>query len=261
MRSVSNPNYVKFSKAEMVVAFTRDRGELRTNDHGEFFFRELVDGRFTCVNPDLERRLIDLGYTAHQRVGIAKETHNRNTIWKVRLIDAPRAITSGHTKPASSAAADGSEPSKNIPSAAGQATSQNATQPHEAITARAPIPESKYAAAPQAWPEVQVAPAAAPAQPKPAARATESRHIEQPLASGVAHVTNLLRACLWASIDAARDAQIYATQNGFPLTFSADQVQDLASTLYIQEAKQSNIRLMNNRDEQRRAGGGDAWRH
>jgi hypothetical protein len=67
MRSVSNPNYVKFAKAEMVVAFTRDRGELRTNDHGEFFFRELVDGRFTCVNPDLERRLVDLGYTAHRQ--------------------------------------------------------------------------------------------------------------------------------------------------------------------------------------------------
>jgi hypothetical protein len=259
MRSVSNPNYVKFAKAEMVVAFARDRGELRTNDHGEFFFREMVDGRFTCANPDLERRLVDLGYTAHQRVGIAKETHNRNTIWKVRLIDAPRAITSGHTKPARSLAADGNEPSKNTPSAAGQATSQNATQPRDANTAgaantHAPIPDSKYAAAPPAWPEVQLA-------PKPAARAIESHQVDQPMAPGIAHVSNVLRGCLCAAIDAAREAQTYATEHGFPLTFSADQVQDLASTLYIQESKQANIRLINNRDEQRRAGGGDAWRH
>jgi hypothetical protein len=223
MRSVSNPNYVKFSKAEMVVAFARDRGELRTNDHGEFFFRDLADGRFTCAAPDLERRLVDLGYIAHQRVGITRETHNRNTIWRVRLIDAPQSIESA--RPAAAAAT-------------------SATRP-------APIPESKYAAPPAAWPEVET-----PAPAKPVARAAENRPSEAPAAAGVAHVSNILKACLYASIDAARDAQLYATQNGFPLTFSADQVQDLASTLYIQEAKQANIRLMNNRDELRRAGAG-----
>jgi hypothetical protein len=227
MRKRSNPNYVEFSKVETVVQFARDRGELRTNDHGEFFFRELMDGRFTCASPDLERRLADLGYTANQRVGITRETHNRAVIWKVRLIDAPQSINTA--RPAAAA----------VPSATSRA-----------IAAR-PIPDSKYAAPPVAWPEIET-----PAPAKPVARATENRPPEAPPAAAVAHVSNILKACLYASIDAAREAQVYATQNGFPLTFSADQVQDLASTLYIQEAKQANIRLMNNRDELRRAGGG-----
>jgi hypothetical protein len=228
MRTRKNPNYLEFSKAETVVAFARDRGELRTNDFGEFFFRETIDGRFTCASPELERRLVDAGYTAHQRVAITRETHNRAVIWKVRLIDGVRPIDAGRD-------VDAAAPS--VPPA-----------PHAIAPRPAPIPESKYASPPAVRPELE-----APAATKPAGRATENRATDSTTAVGVAHVSNILRACLCAAIDAARDAQIYATQNGFPLTFSADQVQDLASTLYIQEAKQANIRLMNRNDDLRRA--------
>ena len=61
MRKLSNPNYVSFGPKETIVTFASDRGGLRRNDSGEFFFREMMDGRFTCASPDLERQLIDAG--------------------------------------------------------------------------------------------------------------------------------------------------------------------------------------------------------
>jgi len=90
-RHSKNPNYVSFSCAETVVVFSRDRGELRTNDMGEFFLREMTDGRFTCASPDLERQLIDTGVRAGVPVGITRTTYNRRVTWKVRRIGQPVA--------------------------------------------------------------------------------------------------------------------------------------------------------------------------
>lgn len=84
MRKASNPNYVKFTSSETVVTFLADRGQLRHNDSGDFFYREFADGRFTCIGEDLERKLINLGYRAGQPVGITRATYNRAVIWKVR---------------------------------------------------------------------------------------------------------------------------------------------------------------------------------
>jgi hypothetical protein len=104
MRRASNPNYVKFGPAEMVVTFATDRGQLRTNDAGEFFYREFTDGRFCCASPDLERQLIDAGVRAGQQVGITRTTYNRAAIWTVRPIgrvtQMPReASTTSKPKP------------------------------------------------------------------------------------------------------------------------------------------------------------------
>jgi hypothetical protein len=246
MSGTSNPNYVKFGPTEILARFATDRGEIKANGNGEYFFRTFADGRrFACLNPDLERRLIDLGYRAGELVGITRQTRNRAAIWVVRLVDESSADASGTA----------------VRPAAGPVAAPPAARPapaaRGAATRPAPIPDAKYAAPAAGWSELDP-----PAAPKPATRAIENRPAEAPQAAGVAHVSGILRACLCAAIEAARDAQVYANQNGFPLTFSADQVQDLASTLYIQESKQANIRLMNTRDEQRRtaAGGGDAWR-
>src|ERR1700735_3854707 len=67
MRRASNPKYVTFGPTETVVTFATDRGQLRTNDAGEFFFRQMTDGRFTCASPDLERQLITAGVRAGQQ--------------------------------------------------------------------------------------------------------------------------------------------------------------------------------------------------
>jgi hypothetical protein len=96
MRARSNPNYVKFGPVEMVVTFATDRGQLRTNDAGEFFYREFSDGRFCCASPDLERQLIDTGVHAGQQVGITRKTYNRCVIWTVRpigpVVEMPRDV-------------------------------------------------------------------------------------------------------------------------------------------------------------------------
>jgi hypothetical protein len=103
MRRASNPNYVKFGPAETVVMLAKDRGELRTNDSGEFFFRELMDGRFTCASPDLERQLINSGVRAGQQVGITRATYNRAAVWTVRPIgriaQMPPAVHASTSKP------------------------------------------------------------------------------------------------------------------------------------------------------------------
>lgn len=242
MSGTSNPNYVKFGPTEILARFATDRGELKTNGNGDYFFRGFADGRrFACLNVDLERRLVDLGYRAGDLVGITRQTRNRAAIWVVRLVEESAADASGT---AVRAAGPIAAPEPANPSRPPAPTRAIATRP-------VPIPETKYAPPAPSWAELD-----APAAPKPVARAIESRPAEAPLAGGIKHVSGLLLACLCAAIEAARDAQVYANNNGFPLTFSADQVQDLASTVYIQESKQANIRLMNSRDEQRRTASG-----
>ena len=86
MRRASNPKYVTFGPTETVVTFATDRGQIRTNDAGEFFFREMTDGRFTCASPDLERQLMDAGVRAGQPIGITRTLYNRCVTWKVRSI-------------------------------------------------------------------------------------------------------------------------------------------------------------------------------
>lgn len=244
MRKATNPNYIKFGKYELILQFTKDLGELRTNTYGEFFFRETMDGRFCCAAPELERRLIDAGYTANQRVGITKATHNRIGIWKVRLIDPPVVMNAPRISetPAPSPA--------------------TAPRPRQPVARTAPIPESKYASAPPApaWPEVEspIREALdAPAPTKPAARAAEVH------AAPINHtgVSACLKACLCAAIDAVRDAHAYAAAAGFPIKFQEPEIQAMAVSLYIQNCKEANMNRIDRDRGLRANGGGDAWRH
>ena len=246
MRKASNPNYIKFGKDELILQFTHDRGELRTNDYGEYFLRETMDGRFTCASPDLERRLVDLGYTANQRVGITQERHNRAVIWRVRLIDPPVVMTPRPVE---------TRPVEATPAAA------PAARAVAAAPRVAPIPENKYAstAPPAAWPEVEPA-----ATPKPAARAAEV-HSTMPAPTVAAALDRLcddMEQCLLKAVDMMCRSQKRAVEQGCAINFLGSDVQDLASTIYIQLGKQANINLMNRNDDLRRANGGsDAWRH
>jgi hypothetical protein len=103
MRKISNPNYVAFGPIETVVTFATDRGQLRTNDTGDFFFREFTNAKFTCASPDLERQLIDAGVRAGVPVGITRVSFNRAVIWKVRIVTPVTEMTvpaasNGHSK-------------------------------------------------------------------------------------------------------------------------------------------------------------------
>ena len=54
---------------------------------------------------------------------------------------------------------------------------------------------------------------------------------------------------------------MYAAQYGMLFTFGAAEIQDIGSTLAIQEGKQANIAAMNRNREMRANGGADPWRH
>jgi hypothetical protein len=51
MRPVRNPNYVTFGAKESIVTFASARGELRTNDSGEFFLRSMAGGPLHLCQP------------------------------------------------------------------------------------------------------------------------------------------------------------------------------------------------------------------
>ena len=69
----------------------------------------------------------------------------------------------------------------------------------------------------------------------------------QPLGSLAAAYRNFLRE----AVDLAIFATEYAKSKGFPLAFSAGEVQDLATSLYIQYGKEGNIRKMHDYQEMR----------
>lgn len=69
----------------------------------------------------------------------------------------------------------------------------------------------------------------------------------QPLGSLAAAYRNFLRE----AVDLAIFATEYAKSKGFPLVFSAGEVQDLATSLYIQYGKEGNIRKMHDYQEMR----------
>jgi hypothetical protein len=59
-----NPLHVEFSNRETIVAFSHERGVLKSNSFGDYFFRSTTDNRFACCSPELESKLIDLGVRA-----------------------------------------------------------------------------------------------------------------------------------------------------------------------------------------------------
>jgi len=47
-----NPSQVEFSnRSKTIVAFSHNRGILKTNGFGDYFFRGTDDNRFACCSP------------------------------------------------------------------------------------------------------------------------------------------------------------------------------------------------------------------
>jgi hypothetical protein len=197
MRRASNPKYVTFGPTETFVTFATDRGQLRTNDAGESFFRDMADGRFTCASPDLERQLIDAGVRAGIPVGITRATFNRTVSWKIRIVAAvsemPRAV-----------------PATNI----GQARANG-------------FPERLYAK-----PEPPV-PAFPECEPPANGTVAPEKKIEQTQADS----PTLIMRCMVAAVDAAAKATAHGQKIGFPVAFGPGEIERIAVTLYINSAQ------------------------
>jgi hypothetical protein len=193
MRRINSPNYVKFGPTETVVTFAKDRGELRRNDTGEFFFRELSDGKFTCAAPDLERQLINAGVRAGVPIGITRTMYNRCVTWKVRAIGQVAEIA---------------------PAVRPSTTSKPKAKPNG-------FPERLYST-PE--PPAHVFP-----ECEPVAAKTEQPKIEQPKPEG----PNLITRCMRAAVEAAADATAHGKAIGYDVAFGAPEIEALAVTLYI----------------------------
>jgi hypothetical protein len=225
-RRNGSPNYVEFPfDREVTVTLAEDRGRLSQNDYGEYFLRKFDDGRFTCANPDLERRILDSGARRGSAVSITKEKYGRSAVWVVKLMGS-------NMKP---------DPVKVQPIKANGHTNGHSSNAWDDLP-HSPIPESKYTPAPaDAQLEEKLRESIA------AVEAEKTAPLVQPN-----QTSSLLTTCAIAAIEAAQAAEAYAVAHGFPLKFREDQIQAWASTLYIQSAKQSNINLMH-RNETLRA--------
>lgn len=220
MRKASNPNYVKFTEAETVVTFAGDRGQLRRNDTGEFFYREMADGRFTCIGEDLERKLIDAGIRAGQQVGITRSTYNRAVIWKVRTIAPVTSI---------------------------------APTPREATTKPKPaahgLPERVYAS-PQPGRDGHAVTMAPPAPVFPECEpintvVTAPRRDGQVVTTSPANLSiepapadgGLLGRCLCEALNACKVAQAHAAAIGTAMTFDSGDVERMAVSIFIERTR------------------------
>ena len=204
--SSRNHLHVEFSnRGETIVAFSHDRGVLKTNTWGDYFFRGTTDNRFCCCSPELERKLIDLGIGAGERVGIRKCTRNRVVIWHVRRMDAPVAEASDSTR------------------------FQHTRQP---------IPECKYSEPPvPVFPEVDEP---APARYGVSDQAPAQAVLPNPATAGSQHVTasdNLLTRCLCEAVDAVQVAQKYATERGYAVAFGAPEVERIGVSIFIERTR------------------------
>jgi hypothetical protein len=204
MRKSSSPNYVKFGPAELVVTFATDRGQLRTNDAGEFFYREFTDGRFCCASPDLERQLIQAGVRAGQQVGITRTTYNRAVIWRVRSIR------------------------------------QVAQMPREASTTSKPKPIAhELPAHLYAKPEPP-----APVFPECETPATSTPKTEQPTPDTVPSLTGeggLLGRCLCEALNACKVAHAHADKVGLPVTFGPSEIERMAVSIFIERTRYGSV--------------------
>jgi hypothetical protein len=188
--------------------------ECRRNDYGEFFARNFADGRFTCASPDLERRLLDVGAHAGSVVSIRKERYGRSAVWNVKLLGASQNPANGHANGVDHAWND--------------------------------LPAEKYAPSPADGD--LVAKLAESVAMLEAAKAAPAPQHAQPIAG--------LAGCFVAAIDSLIVARDYAQSKGIDLRLHLEitgaDLQDLAATIYIAQAKAANVALMNRNDSLRR---------
>jgi hypothetical protein len=232
---------IRFStNVPVELAFTHTDGVPSEGRFGEQFYRRTTDGRSVYLQPIVERKLLELDVKPGELFNIVKAEvkrgNKRSVEWQVSRVDPPG-------DPSQPVASQTKPPTQNPPAPSKPANSKPAV-------------------------------ASSIAQPKPNnSSSTQESNTEPPPKKPVAQASapaithtiigTTLKSCLMAAIDAARDAQQYATAQGFPLVFGPDQVEAMAISLYIQHSKTQNIAQMNQRDQYRDqarvANGGTAW--
>jgi len=199
-RRNGSPNYVEFPFGrEVTLTLAEDRGKLAANDYGEYFLRKFDDGRFTCANPDLERRIIDSGARTGSVVSITKEKYGRSAVWVVKLLGAqqPEPAKAGPIK-ANGHAAAVDHAWRDLPAEKyASASNGNGSTPHTL--------------------EDQLKASIAQVQAEKASREPK----------------NLLERCAVAAVDAALFVESYAAEHGRALTVPAESIAAWASTLLI----------------------------
>ena len=212
VRKAKSINYVTFGPTERVVIFATDRGQLRSNDSGQFFFRKFTDGKFTCCSPDLERQLIDSGVRAGQPIGITRALYNRCVTWKVRAIgqlaEMPAPVPSSTTRKPQA------KPSSGLP---------------EQLYAK-PEPPAPV------WDDVQNATGAngvVQSAPSATGQTNGVQHTEAitPADGG------LLGRCLVQALDACKVAQAHAATIGMAMTFDSGDIERMAVSLLIERTR------------------------
>jgi hypothetical protein len=282
MRNAPNPNYVKFSKRETILSFTQDRGALRKNDGGDYFFRDIMEDRggsqpenqperhrYTCANPDLEQCLVNMNYRAGELVGITRLTQDRTVYWKVRRI-APVTAMPAPTAPVVSVPARQATSQRQAPV---RSAPQPSVEPEPSIIKQLkPIPPSKYAPPAPVWEDladklqtsVEIVQHqgkdafVTPKKPNGAAADSNGTAAPTPARPGIQEE---MKQFLFDAIDLAVDAQKHAAGKGLLFTPGFAEIQDLATSLFIQRSKQSNIDQMDRNQRARANGGADPWRH
>ena len=215
-RRAKNPNYVTFGPVETVVTFAKDRGELRTNDAGEFFLRTFTDGRFACASPDLERQLIDAGVRAGVPMGITRAKYGQAVIWKVRRIGEMVTM-----------------PERNGSRHRPKATPRDAFPPEKYATPEPPSP---------VFPEVdEPAPARSGDERNAALASAEIPVVQTADRKLITAPDSLLARCLCEAVDAVQAAQKYATEHGYAVAFGAPEVERIGVSIFIERTRNGAV--------------------
>ncbi len=219
----TNGAHVSFTNREVILAFSHDRGVMKSNGYGEYFFRGTTDNRFCCCSPDLERKLIDLGIRAGERVSIRKVTRNRIATWEVKRLDAPVAT--------------GPQPVKRFP--------------HNGKVVTPSLPAEKYA-----QPAAEIASAVPdvswedlPSEPAPAAQSVAGetpapeKAVQQTAGSQLitSGEPSLLGRCLCEALDACKIAQEHAAKIGLPVVFGPDQIEAMGVSIFIARTRDGSV--------------------
>jgi hypothetical protein len=240
------PEIIRFeTNIPIECAFTHTDGKETEGRFGTQYYRQTTDGRTVYLQPFVETRLLDLEVQPGELISICKKEvkdgRKRGIQWDVKRVDPPGDPSQAVTRPSTqNTKPPAQNPAISTPQSSKPAARTITVQPKPNNSS--PTPESTTEPAPKKPPVQETAPV-------------------------ITHtiIGTTLKSCLMAAIDAARDAQQYATAQGFPLVFGPDQVEAMAISLYIQHSKTQNIAQMNQRDQYRGdarvANGGASWPH
>jgi hypothetical protein len=231
------------------LAFTYEDGREVEGRFGTQYFRQTTDGRGVYLQPFVEKRLLELEIKPGQRVSICKaetkDGRKKGIRWDIKRVDPP-----AETAPASPGKPG--QPAKITP-----APQRTTVEPNVQVQSNTPrMPAQR--AQPNPPQPVQTASTAAQPEPDPILEA------RRPLVQTQMSAT--MASCFIAAIDALIVARDYAQSKSIDLRLHLEitggELQDLATSIYIAQSKQSNINLMNRNQNLRATNGGtEPWQH